>query len=592
VATIALGHVLYALLAFLPGMFQDQQNRPPSLYLPLPDVDISFGKAVFHAGDVATALGFLAVCVGLAVFFLRSRTGVAVRAAAENPQRAESLGISTRTLSSISWSLAGFLAGVGSILAVLASNGQSTLTGADTTGLVEVLAIVAFARLSSLPISVVAALLVGVLDQALLWSFGSRIPFQGLLFGLVCAALLLQRRRASRAEQEASTAYLASREARPIPPELRRLPIVDTYLRWFAVLVVVLVIGYPLAMSAPDVNLVSLIFVDAMLGLSLLVLTGWAGQISLGQMAFAAVGAYVTAILRARFGLDIFLCLVLAGAAGAVVSSLVGIPVFRLRGIYLAVATVAFALATTVFLLNPEYLGRFLPSSVARPSFLGMALDDEKVFYYFTLGFLMLSVGAVAGLRRSRTARALIAARDNEGQAQSFGINLLRVRLEAFAISGFMAAVAGGLFAFHEHGVSAGNFTGDAGISIFLMTVLGGLGSLAGPLLGAAYTAVFSLMHSEVIDLLNTGLGTLLVLMLFPGGLSSIGYAMRDAMLRRVATRHRIVVPSLLADRRVGAADGRAPVLPKLGQGNRPAFVPQRYRLTEQWTKLTEGAGD
>jgi branched-chain amino acid transport system permease protein len=589
VATIALGQVLYAMLAFLPGLFQDQQNRPPSMYIPLPDPNLSFGKAVFHIGDIATVVAFVAVCAGLALFFLRSRTGIAVRAAAENPQRAESLGISTRTLSSISWSMAGFLAGVGSILAVLATNGQSTLTGTDTTGLVEVLAVVAFARLANLPISAGAALLVGVLDQALFWNFGSRVPFQALLFVLVCGALLLQRHRASRAEQEANTAYLASREARPIPPELRRVPVVDAWLRWFAAAVVILIGGFPLAMSGPDVNLVSLIFVDAMLGLSLLVLTGWAGQISLGQMAFAAVGAYVTAVLSARFGLDIMLTLAIAGVAGAVTSCLVGIPVFRLRGIYLAVATVAFALGTTVFLLNPTYLGRMLPSSIDRPTLLGLSLDDEKVFYYFTLAFLVLTVAAVAGLRRSRTARALIAARDNEGQAQSFGINLLRVRLEAFAVSGFIAAVAGGLFAFHEHGVSAGNFTGDASINIFLMTVLGGLGSLAGPLLGAAYTAVFSLMHSPVVDLLNTGLGTLVVLMLFPGGLSSILYSARDAMLRRVATRHRIVVPSLFADRQAGAEDGRAPVAPNLGDGRRPAFVPQRYRLEGQWAKLREG---
>jgi branched-chain amino acid transport system permease protein len=439
--------------------------------------------------------------------------------------------------------------------------------------------------MTSIPIAVAAAVLVGVTDQALFWNFSSSVPFQAGLVALIAFSLLLQRSRVSRAEQEGAADYLAAREARPIPRELRRVGIVDSWVRWLVIGGVVLVAGYPFAMSPGQVSIGTVVIIYAIVGLSLLVLTGWAGQISLGQFAFAAAGAYVVALLRGRFGLDPTLCVAAGAFAGAALAVLVGLPALRLQGLHLAITTLAFALAGQQ-LLAPPYLGKFLPSQLDRPFYLGFNMEDDKVYYFYCLGFLLLAIGMVVGLRRSRTARALIALRDNEEAAQSFGINLFRARLTAFALSGFMAAFAGGLFVFKQHAVEASAFSAEQSINMFLMVVIGGLGSVAGPLIGSAYNGSLLLFSDPVIAFFGTGAGVLVILMLFPGGLAALLYQMRDAMLRRVAVRRRIHVPSLITDLRAEGMEDRAGIVPKMQPDGTTAFIPERYSLRHQWLGL------
>src|SRR5205085_10852484 len=133
--------------------------------------------------------------------------------------------------------------------------------------------------------------------------------------------------------------------------------------------------------------------------------------------------------------------------------------------------------------------------------------------------------------------------------AQAFGISHVRTRLITFAISGFMAAGAGVLLASHAHTVSPGAFTPDQSIQIFLTAVIGGLGSIQGALLGAVYFAVVNFfVHGVVGQLLASSIGVLVVLYVLPGGLGALAYQVRDAVLRRVAIRRRIWVPSLFSD--------------------------------------------
>jgi branched-chain amino acid transport system permease protein len=372
---------------------------------------------------------------------------------------------------------------------------------------------------------------------------------------------------------------------------MRRLPVVETTSRVVIALAAIVVLGLPFVLAPQQVNVFSVIFVFMIIGLSLLVLTGWAGQISLGQFAFAAVGGYVAVQLGAGLGLFFLLALLGGGLAGAVVAVLVGLPALRLRGLYLAVTTLAFALATTSILLNGAYLGRFLPSGLTRPVLLGLDLENESVFYYVCLLFVVLTVAALAGLRRSRTARALIACRDNEQAGQSFGISLMRARLEAFAISGFIAAVGGGLFAYAEHGVDASLFAPEQSLNVFSQVIIGGLGSVLGPVLGSLYGGLFRLFPNALVQLLGTGFGVLFILFVAPSGLSGIFFASRDAWLRRVAVRYRMIVPSLLADVRADALAGEAPIAPRSEQGGSD-FVPVRYRLEGQWESLTAEAAD
>jgi branched-chain amino acid transport system permease protein len=332
-------------------------------------------------------------------------------------------------------------------------------------------------------------------------------------------------------------------------------------------------------MSPSQTNLAAAAFIYGMVIVSLLVLTGWAGQISLGQFAFAGIGGYVASAISAPFPI-----VVLLGAlTGAVAAVVVGFPALKLRGLHLAVITMALALTVTAFLLNPRYLGKHLPDALDRPNFFGMDLDDQRVFYYLTLAVLALVVFAVVGLRRSRTARALIAARDNDQAAQSFGIGLVRLRLAAFAISGFIAALAGAMFAFHQHGVTATAFAPEVSVTMFVMAVIGGLGAVAGPLIGATFNGILLVVGaSPLIALFASGIGGLLLLLFVPGGLSQLVFGIRDSVLRRVASRNRIVVPSLVAD--IAMTDTpRAAIASKRASGGGEAFVPVTYRLDGQW---------
>jgi branched-chain amino acid transport system permease protein len=317
-----------------------------------------------------------------------------------------------------------------------------------------------------------------------------------------------------------------------------------------------------------------------MAGLSLLILTGWAGQISLGQFALAAVGAYVAAIVN----LPLLLAVPIGACAGAAVAFIVGIPALKLRGLHLAVITLAFSLAVSSYLLDPSYLGKHLPRQLHRPHVLGISFEDDRVFFYFTVAVLVLVVLAVVGLRRSRTGRVLIAARDNERTAQSFGVSLTRVRLTAFALSGFIAALAGGLFAYEQHGVVAANFTPTESINVFLYAVIGGLGTVAGPIIGAVYMGALQIFRtSPLIAELATGLGGLGLVLLAPGGLASIAISVRDAGLRRIASRNRIVVASLISDRDPTRLDEGVAITPKAAKRGASAYVPNRYALDRQW---------
>ena len=167
-----------------------------------------------------------------------------------------------------------------------------------------------------------------------------------------------------------------------------------------------------------------------------------------------------------------------------------GCPALRLRGLFLAVTTLAFAMATSAYLLNVEHFS-WVPDPntvIARPHlFGGISLTSQRTYYYVCLVVLALAVVAVRGIRHSRTGRVLLALRENERGAQAFGVNVLRAKLTAFAISGFLAAVGGCLLVHLLGGYSPDTYAPDQSFVVFIAAVVGGLGSLLGAALGALY---------------------------------------------------------------------------------------------------------
>jgi branched-chain amino acid transport system permease protein len=593
VATIFLNQLLLAVGGIVTHYLTtpDQRAHPSVPVRPeLPwHLTVSIAPAIFHLEDVI-AVAVAGLAAALLVLYLRgSATGMAIRASAENRTRAETLGIRAEAVTARVWLLAGLLSGVAAVIGSM-STAANTSDALTSTGLVRVLLIATLARFTSIGMTVVASVIVGVLQAATQWSFsGSSSVLDGTLVVIIAVVLLLQRRTTSRAEVEASAGWQATREIRPVPRELRSVPVVRSWTRWLIAGICLALLGVPWAMPANDTNLAALAVIYAIVGLSLLVLTGWAGQISLGQFGLCAVGAYIAGIS----GLPFLLAVPFGAVGGAAAAALLGIPALKLRGLHLAVITLAFAVAVPTILLSPAYLGSALPQSVDRPSVLGLDLNDQRTFYYICLGCLAVVALAVLAIRRSRTGRVLIAARDNESAVQSFGVSIVRARLAAFALSGFLAALAGALLAYQEYGVKAENFPADRSLTLFLMTVIGGLGGVSGPLIGAAYqgTLLMTALSSQVVSGLD-GIGGLALLLFLPGGLAQGAFDIRDAVLRRVAQRNRIVVPSLFEDRRVHAGREVAPLLPKARPGGGTTFVPLRYTLDGQWALPTAVAVD
>ena len=531
---------------------------------------------VLRLPQVASLVVAAVAITALSLFLRRNRTGVAVRAAAENDERAAMLGVNSARVTSVVWLQAGLLAGLSGVLAVMAQGGAVLAVGGN--GLVRNLAAVVIAGMVDLRLAVAAALGLAVLDQSYLWSFQDPGIVDALIFALVLVFLLVRKQETGRVDVSGGS-WRAAREVRPIPSELRGLPAVTALRRRSFAAVAVLALSFPFVVSPADVAVGTTALVYAMVGLSLLLLTGWAGLVSLGQFGFAAVGGFVVALLGGRYGLSFLVAVPAATLAGAVASVVVGLPALRIRGLYLAVTTLSFAVATTSVLLGERYAGRYLEATLDRPDVFGLSTEDERVFYYLTLLFLVLVTTAVVGMRRSRTARVLIASRDNDKAAQAFGVNVVRARLQTFAVSGAVAALAGSLFAYQQQGVAVGDFGADTSLAVFLMVVIGGLGSIAGPLLGAGFLAAVELAYPAFV-VPATAAGVIGILVLAQGGLSEIVFRVRDTVLRRIAVKNRIVVPSLVADGKPAwSADQKAPLRPKTSVGGAAAYVPVRYRL-------------
>ncbi len=512
----------------------------------------------FQIGDTAIpfrfahllTLGVLVVSLlGIGWFLRFTRMGIAVRASAENAERAQLLGVNVRVLSTIVWMIAGALSAAG--LTLLGTTQSFALSGSGApTVLISALAAAVIARMRSLPIAVYAAILISILQSAIGWSFRERGGLiDAALVIVIIVGLLAQRRILQRAEEASS--WEATEEVRPTPRELLQVTAVQ---RWRLALIgvgAIFVLTFPWTVESGLANRGALAAITAMALLSLVVLTGWAGQASLGQFAFVAIGAMVGGAMTSRLGLSFWLALPTGAVVAALVAIIVGLPALRIRGLFLAVVTLAFASAVSVVLFDERYFGWLEPRDMRRPTLFFIDFEDERSMYYLALVFLVLVVLLIVTLRRSRAGRVLIALRENENDLQAFGINLVRTKLSAFALSGFICGLAGVLFAHHQRAVSETAFAAGASINLFIFAIIGGVSSVTGALLGSTMQSVvelFPLTDPTLAFFLTPQFALLGILYIMPGGLAGLAYAARDSIFRIVATRRQIVVPSLMAD--------------------------------------------
>ena len=554
---------------------------------------LPFEGFTFGVGDLGVRFGFAevfaveAAIIGLVAlgFFLRYTTsGVAIRALSENAERASLLGIGVGKLSILVWGIAGALSGLG-----IFANGAITTVGNATTFtasvLVTVFAAAVIGGLVNLPRTVFAAVLLGVLDQAFTYSYPDNDDIFNLgLFLIVAGALVVLAGRRRRSESSEGISFASTEESRAIPKELAGVPIVRITRLALIGLGLLIVLVFPFVVSTGPQVLAGVVALNTIAVLSLVILTGWAGQVSLGQYAFVTVGAVVAGGLSGKFNIPggFFVSVPLATLFTAGLAALIGVPALRIRGLYLLVATLAFALAVQTNIFNPDYFGWILPESVARPEVFFLNFEDERSMYFLTVACLALAIVVLTNLRKSRVGRVLIAARENEPGVQSFGIGLFRTKLLAFAISGGMAGFAGAVLTHHQRGISSDTFPFAANVDTFTQAIFGGVSSPAGALLGSAFFRISQdLINSQVVLSLLTGGVPLVLLFVAPGGLISLVNQARDSALRIVAQRRQIIVPSLFADYDPDALERQLIPLgeAQTGQGLSALSAEERWQL-------------
>ena len=480
----------------------------------------------------------------LTLFLRRSALGVAIRASSANAERAMLLGIPVRRLSTVVWSIAAVLSGLSAMLAApLVGSGGSFTSGPAL--LLPALAAAVLARMENLPGAMVAGVGIGVFQEAVFWNTSRASLVDVGLLAAVLVGLLLQRDKLSRADDALGGSWSSAGETPPVPTPIARLPEIvwGRRLLFLALLAVAVVV--PDRLSPSQISLLgSVTLVYGIVAVSLVVLTGWAGQISLGQFAIAGLGATVTGDLVAKTGADLLFALLAGAAAGIVVAVLIGLPALRVRGLFLGVTTLAFAVPLSTFALNPANFSALIPQQVERAVVLSrFDLHDERTLYYFCLLVLIGALAAVAGIRRTRPGRAMVAVRDNERAAAARGINVSRTKLAAFAVSGALAGLAGGLHAVVLDGVRAGSFTPAMGFEAFSMLVLGGATSLGGALTGAVFLRWAQYALAGGAQLIVTGAGVLFVLLVLPGGLAQVTAGLRRRTFALVARVRGIELP-------------------------------------------------
>ncbi|HET6875116.1 MAG TPA: ABC transporter permease [Acidimicrobiales bacterium] len=552
VATIGIDQVLTALALIIPLLIGGAPTHAKPFTTPL-SAKFTIYPVVFTGNHILALIAAAGAAVALGLFLRYSSYGIAIRAAAENGERALLLGIPVPRLDTIVWALAGLLSALAVLMRVpvLGFNSFGSVSGGGNSLLLRTLAAAVIGRMENLPRTVAAALGIGVFESLATWTSSNVTIVDASLVGVIVIALLVQRGAFSRMVEGSLSSFKAIREIRPIPAELRRLPEVRIGVRGLQLVLVGFALLLPVIFSTSQTYLAALVLIYAMVGLSLLILTGWAGQVSLGQFALAGFGGATTALLYQRHGWDFFLALIAGVLVSSLVALVIGLPALRIRGPFLAVTTLAFAVSASEYFLNGTYLPWFVQPEMSRPNLLGrVSLASDTQIYYFVLVGLVLVIAAVRSLRKSRTGRAIIATRDNEPTARAAKIDTTRIKLTAFVLSGAVAGFAGALYVMHENGVYSNSFSADTSITLFAMVVIGGLGSIPGVILGAVYVwGATYFLHGGYSEL-ATGIGILFLLMFFPDGLGGIMYGLRDTLLRRVAKSRGLIVPSLLADQR------------------------------------------
>ncbi len=435
---------------------------------------------------------------GLAIVYRRTRFGLATTGVAENERITAALGWSPSRIAAINWAAGGALCGLAGTLVV-----PITSLDASSLALIVVPALCAalVGGFRSFPLTLLGALILGVASsEALLlqshhWlpvGWSNAVPFLAIVLILVVRGRALP---------------LRSHRVDKLPRPGRAL------IRWRAVVVVTGAVCASLELFSDNwISAVTTTAVFGIIALSLVVVTGYAGQLSMCQFAIAGLGALISSRFAAALGVPFLPALLLGVVIAAPIGVIVAMPALRVRGVNLAVVTLALSLViSSVVLANSDYTGGPITGTV---------LPDPKIFGWnvssighpasYAIVCIAMLIGAgvlVSNLRRSQTGRRLLATRTNERGAASVGVNVFRAKVEAFAVASTIAALGGGLIAFRLTNVDFGQFDVFGSINVLLLSVVGSVGFISGAVAGGstAPSAVGQQLVSSVVDTTNNG---------------------------------------------------------------------------------------
>ncbi len=559
VATLGLMTVLIAVanLAFAPNGLT---TSVPSL-LPTSTVHLT-GTSSVGLNQILLAIIGVVLTGGLIAMQRLTRFGLATSAVAENPLVASSMGWSPDVVAGATWAIGSAIACFGMILiAPITGMSPETLALLVIPGMAAALV----GRFESFPLTLLGAMLLGVAESEVSWYIRSPGWTEAAPLIIIVLILGIQGRLLP------SRSDTSQRLARVGPGKVGVAGVV-----WFALGLLLVLLISQTWLSALTTSLVT-----AVLVLSVVVVTGYAGQLSLCQLAFAGIAAYFAAVFSIQAGAPLWLAMILAIAATVVIGVLVAVPVIRTRGSNLAIVTLALATVIDQLVINNTWATHVIAVGTL-PDLRLFGANFNGLFYprsYALLVFVVFVAGAlvVSNLRRSGTGRRLLAVRGNERAAAAMGISVPGSKLYAFAVATGLAATAGVLVEAQFTSPDFSFFTVLGSIDTALYAVLGGVGWVAGAPVGAiaAPSGIGSQVLSQFfnpsgwLDLI-TGLSVILVVLQSADGLVPFNIAQARALWRRIRPA------------RAAAASQRAaaPALGKLlvsdGQRRAPAHVEVR----------------
>jgi ABC-type branched-subunit amino acid transport system ATPase component/branched-subunit amino acid ABC-type transport system permease component len=528
VATLAVLAILQEVALLIWG---SGTRLVPSLF---PVAQVSIGD--FRIGIDRLIILSIAVVAAVVLTFLYNRTrfGLATTAMVENRRGAAALGWSPSTIALTNWALGGGLAAIAGILIVPAVGlNPSNLT----LMVIPALAAALIGQFSSFWLTIVGGVVIGMVESAI----AAQVDVPGL----------------SRAVPFVAIALVVALRGNSLPMRgefLERLPSIGTgRVRWWAVLLVpaaVLVLSLFVEPRWTSALIVS--FSVAIILLSLVVLTGYAGQLSLAQYSLAGFGALITASMVYRFGWDLAPSILVGLLISLVMGVIIGAPALRTRGVNLAVVTLVLGQAIYVVLLqNAKVIGTPEGTPIGNLTFLGIDISGTRFpvrYLALTLVVFVICALVTMFIRRSRVGRRLVAVRENERAAAAMGVSVRAAKLYAFAVSSAMAALGGIMLSFQHSIVNYGGFDIFTSIHAVLMSVLGGVGYVIGVPFGMMF-ARGSILQSLLEQIgpieqwitLIGALGLLVVILTNQDGFG--GYVARLFVSRRKRTRPVVPLP-------------------------------------------------